>query len=252
MTPSIYPPANSIEPALTAAEWLGGKTARPKLFDLGTGVTSANKTPVASTPAAATPAASSPAAASPAPTPKEEKPAPKEEPKPTPKAEPAPSSVATKEPEPEVQAKSLEIEQPDEPSEDEAPAPVKAPAPAAATKQSNGSAVKPPTNELLIKLLSPSATLPTRGSPLAAGLDLYAAEAITLPARGRDLVSTQIAIAVPAGTYGRIAPRSGLAAKHGINVGAGVVDADYRGEVKVVLFNHNDTGFKSESNSMVI
>ena len=52
------------------------------------------------------------------------------------------------------------------------------------------------------------------------------------------IVPTGVCLAVPHGTYGRVAPRSGLAAKHSIGVGAGVIDADYRGEVKVVLFNH--------------
>ena len=51
-----------------------------------------------------------------------------------------------------------------------------------------------------------------------------------MPARGRKLISIGIAIAVPSGNYGRIAPRSGLAVKNGIDVGAGVVDEDYRGE----------------------
>ena len=48
---------------------------------------------------------------------------------------------------------------------------------------------------------------------------------------------------MPAGTYGRVAPRSGLASKHGIDVGAGVIDADYRGPVKVLLFNLSGTEF---------
>ena len=48
---------------------------------------------------------------------------------------------------------------------------------------------------------------------------------------------------MPRGTYGRIAPRSGLAAKHGVDVGAGVIDADYRGEVKILLINHSDVKF---------
>ncbi|KAH7034878.1 Deoxyuridine 5'-triphosphate nucleotidohydrolase [Microdochium trichocladiopsis] len=96
---------------------------------------------------------------------------------------------------------------------------------------------------LLIKKLSETAKLPTRGSAFAAGYDLYASKATTIPARGKALVDTDIAIAVPAGTYGRIAPRSGLASKHFIDTGAGVIDADYRGQVKVLLFNHADTDF---------
>ncbi|KAI2780758.1 dUTPase-like protein [Daldinia loculata] len=96
---------------------------------------------------------------------------------------------------------------------------------------------------LLIKKLSPAAKLPTRGSPFSAGYDLYAARPTTIPSRGKALVDTDIAIAVPAGTYGRIAPRSGLAAKHFIDTGAGVIDADYRGQVKVLLFNHSDADF---------
>ncbi|KAI1214004.1 dUTP diphosphatase [Annulohypoxylon truncatum] len=96
---------------------------------------------------------------------------------------------------------------------------------------------------LLIKKLSPTAKLPTRGSAFSAGYDLYASQPTTIPARGKALVETDISIAVPAGTYGRIAPRSGLAAKHFIDTGAGVIDADYRGPVKVLLFNHADTDF---------
>jgi dUTP pyrophosphatase len=113
---------------------------------------------------------------------------------------------------------------------------------------SNGPAVptlsstsQPP---LLIKKLSENATTPTRGSAFAAGYDLYAASATIIPARGKALVSTDLSIATPEGTYGRIAPRSGLAAKHFIDTGAGVIDADYRGEVKVLLFNHSDKDFE--------
>merc|ERR1712187_36037 len=60
---------------------------------------------------------------------------------------------------------------------------------------------------------------------------------------GKVLADTDISIAVPAGTYGRVAPRSGLASKHSIDVGAGVIDADYRGPLKVLLFNLSDTDF---------
>ncbi|KAH9888231.1 dUTP pyrophosphatase [Xylariomycetidae sp. FL2044] len=114
-----------------------------------------------------------------------------------------------------------------------------------AAANSNGTAV--PTLEqsppLLIKKLSEKAKLPTRGSAFAAGYDLYASRDTVVPARGKVLVDTDIAIAVPAGTYGRIAPRSGLASKHFIDTGAGVIDADYRGPVKVLLFNHNEADF---------
>ncbi|OTA97909.1 hypothetical protein M434DRAFT_391519 [Hypoxylon sp. CO27-5] len=96
---------------------------------------------------------------------------------------------------------------------------------------------------LLIKKLSSTAKLPTRGSAFAAGYDLYASQATSIPARGKALVETDISIAVPAGTYGRVAPRSGLASKHFIDTGAGVIDADYRGPVKVLLFNHSETEF---------
>ncbi|KAL8655982.1 MAG: hypothetical protein Q9210_000550 [Variospora velana] len=101
---------------------------------------------------------------------------------------------------------------------------------------------------LLVKKLSPSAKAPTRGSAFAAGYDIYASKPTSVPARGKALVETDIAIAVPEGTYGRIAPRSGLAVKNFIDTGAGVIDADYRGQVKVLLFNHADTDFDGKTN----
>lgn len=67
-----------------------------------------------------------------------------------------------------------------------------------------------PKDKLLIKKLSSTATTPTRGSDLSAGYDLYAAEETVVPRRGKVLVDTQLSIAVPEGTYGRVAPRSGL------------------------------------------
>ncbi|TFK92937.1 dUTP pyrophosphatase [Polyporus arcularius HHB13444] len=100
-----------------------------------------------------------------------------------------------------------------------------------------------PVAGLLIKRHSEKARLPTRGSALAAGYDLYSAETKVIPARGKALVDTQISVAVPAGTYGRVAPRSGLASKFMIDTGAGVIDADYRGIVFVLLFNLSDQDF---------
>lgn len=64
-----------------------------------------------------------------------------------------------------------------------------------------------------------------------------------VPARGKELIKTDIAICVPHGTYGRVAPRSGLAWKNFIDTGAGVIDEDYRGNVGVILFNHSDQDF---------
>lgn len=96
---------------------------------------------------------------------------------------------------------------------------------------------------LRVFLRSENATLPTRGSVLSAGYDIYSSEEAVIPAQGQGLVGTDISVAVPIGTYGRVAPRSGLAVKNGISTGAGVIDADYRGEVKVVLFNHAQKDF---------
>jgi len=100
------------------------------------------------------------------------------------------------------------------------------------------------TAPLLVKRLVPEAKLPVRGSAQAAGFDLSAAVAASIPAHGKAIVKTGLSIATPLQTYARIAPRSGLAAKHMLHCGAGVVDADYRGEVGVVLFNHGAIPFE--------
>jgi len=94
-----------------------------------------------------------------------------------------------------------------------------------------------------IQRLDEKARIPTKGSKLAAGHDLYSIENILIPANNRALVKIGLAIAVPEGTYCRIAPRSGLATK-GITVDAGVIDADYRGEVKVLLINHGKLDYE--------
>ncbi|KAG7483038.1 deoxyuridine 5' [Solea senegalensis] len=91
--------------------------------------------------------------------------------------------------------------------------------------------------------LSEHATTPTRGSTKAAGYDLYSAYDYTIAPMDKAIVKTDIQIAVPHGCYGRVAPRSGLAVKHFIDVGAGVVDEDYRGNVGVVLFNFGKETF---------
>jgi dUTP pyrophosphatase len=97
---------------------------------------------------------------------------------------------------------------------------------------------------LTVQRLSDKAKLPVRGSEFAAGLDLSSAVDMVVKAGERAIVATDLSIACPAGTYARIAPRSGLAAKYGIDVGAGVVDADYRGPVGVILFNFGKDDFE--------
>merc|ERR1740123_1186524 len=94
-----------------------------------------------------------------------------------------------------------------------------------------------------VQRLRPTAILPARGSEHAAGFDLAAAEEVTVKAGDKAIVKTGLSVAIPWGTYARIAPRSGLAAKRMMHVGAGVVDFDYRGEVGVVLFNHGADDF---------
>ena len=78
----------------------------------------------------------------------------------------------------------------------------------------------------------------------SAGYDLHSSEETVIVPYGRLLVATRIAITVAAGTYGRIAPRSGMSVKHSIDVGAGVVEEDYTGEVKVLLINHSDKDYQ--------
>ncbi|WVQ76929.1 hypothetical protein IAR50_006608 [Cryptococcus sp. DSM 104548] len=250
----IYPEANSIEAAQTAADFFAGKTSRPKVVDLETGGTTVNDAPIPTPTSASTPArAESPAVKEePKLTPTPPAPAPAPVPAPVVKEEPKPTPIEIKkeiDSVPEVTARSLDIPQlVESDSEDEK---VKAEAGKKGSVDSvqksleglsvggktieNGIAA--PTNTLLIKKLSSAATTPTRGSPLSAGYDLYAAEDKVIRAGGKELVDLQLSIAVPEGTYGRIAPRSGLAAKHHIDTGAGVIDADYRGPVMVLLFN---------------
>lgn len=91
-----------------------------------------------------------------------------------------------------------------------------------------------------VKPLSAKAYLPSRGSIDAAGFDLYCTQSVDIPPGRQAILPTDIAVAIPHGWYGRIAPRSGLAVRHGINVHAGVIDADYRGELRVALQNHGD------------
>ena len=97
---------------------------------------------------------------------------------------------------------------------------------------------------LRVKKLHPDAVIPTRTSPHSFGYDLYSMEDITVPSMDRRIVSTGVCATLPPGVYGRIAPRSGMTLKYGIQTGAGVVDPDFTGELVVVLFNFGSEDFE--------
>ncbi|XP_045125008.1 deoxyuridine 5'-triphosphate nucleotidohydrolase-like [Portunus trituberculatus] len=96
---------------------------------------------------------------------------------------------------------------------------------------------------LRFKKLTENAFAPCKGSKWAAGYDLCSAYDMVVPAEGKALVKTDIQVELPEDCYGRVAPRSGLSWKNHIDVGAGVIDRDYRGNVGVVLFNHAKVDF---------
>jgi dUTP pyrophosphatase len=85
--------------------------------------------------------------------------------------------------------------------------------------------------------LRPDAIIPSKATDGSVGLDLCSVEPYVIAPMQRAVISTGLQVQLPSGVYGRIAPRSGLAVKHGIDVGAGVIDPDYTGEIRVVLFN---------------
>lgn len=109
-------------------------------------------------------------------------------------------------------------------------------------------------SEVKVKLLplehAVGLQLPTYATEQSAGMDLSAAleEAIELGAGERALIPTGLSIALPSGYEAQIRPRSGLAIKHGVTVlnSPGTIDADYRGEIKVILINHGKEPFTIE------
>jgi dUTP pyrophosphatase len=106
--------------------------------------------------------------------------------------------------------------------------------------QSKRASIDTESSLLKFRRLDPRAVLPTRGSAQAAGLDICAIEALAIQPRERVLAPTGLAVAIPEGYYGRVAPRSGRATKQGLDVLAGVIDADYRGEIRCLLYNAGD------------
>jgi|TARA_R110001592_G_scaffold329372_1_gene611135 dUTP pyrophosphatase len=97
--------------------------------------------------------------------------------------------------------------------------------------------------KLYIKYNNKYAQMPYRATKESAGLDLFSCDDGIIEAHSKKMIDIGISIKIPIGYYGRIAPRSGLTIKNSIDVGAGVIDSDYRGNVSVILFNHGDEKF---------
>ena len=104
-----------------------------------------------------------------------------------------------------------------------------------------------------IKLLDENAKVRFRGRDMAAGYDLYSAEEIVIPVGDCRLISTGIALEIPEYYFGGIFPRSGTAVKRGLRLAncVGVIDADYRGEIKVPLYNDSSVPQKIELNERI-
>ena len=98
-------------------------------------------------------------------------------------------------------------------------------------------------SDVKVKRLNESATIPTKANNLDAGWDLYSSENLLIEPNSRGLVKTGISFEIPDGHVGLIWPRSGMAVKYGIDVFAGVIDAGYRGEIGVCLFNSSEEDF---------
>lgn len=105
--------------------------------------------------------------------------------------------------------------------------------------------------QIKVKQLRNEARLPAQATNWAAGADLHCAEAISLQPGERKLVPTGLAIEIPEGFYGRVAPRSGLAVRYGIDTLAGIIDSDFRGELKVVLINLGDKAVSFEAGERI-
>jgi dUTP pyrophosphatase len=104
------------------------------------------------------------------------------------------------------------------------------------------------TDTLEIRLLHPDAVPPSRSRSGDAGYDLRATERVSIPQEGRRLVGTGIAVALPEGVAGLVTPRSGLAIEHGLTLlnAPGLIDPNYRGEIKVILHNTSERRYTVE------
>jgi len=104
------------------------------------------------------------------------------------------------------------------------------------------------TDTLDVTLIHPDAVLPARSRAGDAGYDLRSVERVTIPPEGTRLIPTGVAIALPEGVAGLVTPRSGLALEHGLTLlnAPGLIDPNYRGEIKVILRNEGAERFVVE------
>jgi dUTP pyrophosphatase len=109
----------------------------------------------------------------------------------------------------------------------------------------------PPAPVPLPACVGEGGSLPEYSSTGAAGADLRASAAVAIAPGARAAVPTAIRLQIPPGHVGLVWPRSGLAVRHGIDTLAGVIDSDYRGEVRVVLVNHGDEPFRVEKGDRI-
>src|SRR6478752_9800079 len=114
-------------------------------------------------------------------------------------------------------------------------------------------AVVPFLDQLAIQLLHPAARVPARTRAGDAAYDLACVEAFTLAVGERAMIPTGLAVAIPPGMAGLVLPRSGLAIKHGISCvnAPGLIDPNYRGELRVILINHGDEPFSAAAGDRI-
>ena len=98
---------------------------------------------------------------------------------------------------------------------------------------------------------SENAIVPVKATPGASAIDLFSAENVLVPGKGKALVSTDIGIVLPENTCGIIMSRSGLALNHDITVFPGVIDFDYRGKIKIIVYNNGHGNFEIRQGTRV-
>lgn len=96
---------------------------------------------------------------------------------------------------------------------------------------------------IFVKKLYDTSVIPIKATPESAGYDLSSIDSCVIPPFEKCAIRTGIAISMPPGYYGRVSSRSGLSIRHSLEVGAGVIDSDYRGEIRVILFNFSNTEY---------